>query len=250
MFTVGGRISRNGIFFPCCNEVGRDFLSPFVVFVFNIPLSILLILSAIFSLNVFPAILLPFCCCFFMTDISFANCLEYCSCQANLNAASFWIFSTQKFCCWVSIVIGMIASSLYNSQTCDLFKVILHFRSKIRRRIFPWRHCVSLATDTQNIFEFVMIMAGHEIEKNPTIMEEELMTSEEEKKTQRTSELYRTKNLPERFDRPGVHCTREICIRILILIITLICRVDPRVQYKIRTSNVQNYRIIIWVSVS
>ena len=91
-----------------------------------------------------------------------------------------------------------------------------------------------------------MKMAGHEIEKNPTIMEEELMTSEEEKKTQRTSELYRTKNLPERFDRPGVHCTREICIRILI---TLICRVDPRVQYKIRTSNVQNYRIIIWVSV-
>ena len=53
-------------------------------------------------------------------------------------------------------------------------------------------------------------MAEHETENNPTIMEEELTTSVEEKKTTRTSELYRTKNLPERFDRPGVHCTRDI----------------------------------------
>lgn len=46
-------------------------------------------------------------------------------------------------------------------------------------------------------------MAEHEsTENNPTIMEEELTTSEEEKRTTRTSELYRTKNLPERFDRP------------------------------------------------
>ena len=56
-------------------------------------------------------------------------------------------------------------------------------------------------------------MAEHEsTENNPTNMEEELTTSEEEKRTTRTSELYRTKNLPERFDRPGVHCTRYICM--------------------------------------
>ena len=53
-------------------------------------------------------------------------------------------------------------------------------------------------------------MADHELQRGNASEEhstkEELLSNEleDEKKSTRTSDIYRTKNLPERFDRPGL----------------------------------------------
>ena len=67
--------------------------------------------SVMFCLKLFPASTDWSCFpggCFVMF---LPSCLEYLNCHANLRAASFSIFSTQKFCCLVSIVIGMMNES-------------------------------------------------------------------------------------------------------------------------------------------